>query len=63
MNRIQTLQYPFEMSARYTPVVSILSASGSANLPKFVMRFFFRAIFPSKKSVMPAMKYRMVATR
>ena len=31
-----------------------LSANGSINLPKFVTRLFFRAICPSKKSVMQA---------
>ena len=31
--------------------VRILSAMGSANLPKFVISLFLRAILPSKKSV------------
>ena len=36
-------------------VTKILSARGSANLPKSVTRLYFRAIFPSSRSVRLAM--------
>ena len=36
-------------------VTSILSASGSANLPNVVTKLYFLAILPSKKSVIEAM--------
>ena len=44
-------------------VVSSLSASGSANLPKSVTMFHLRARWPSRKSVKLAAAKMMPATR
>ena len=40
--------------AMRAPKIINLSASGSINLPKWVMICFLRAILPSRKSVMAA---------
>ena len=46
-----------------TEITRILSASGSANLPKSVMRLSRRAILPSSASVIAAMPNRINAAR
>ena len=50
-SRAQPAICPISTNQTMAAVTSILSARGSMNLPKSVMRFRFRAIFPSNMSV------------
>ena len=57
MSRAQAGIWPISTNQSMAAVTSILSARGSANLPKSVTRLYFRAIFPSSMSVkLAAMK-------
>lgn len=51
---IQEFTTPNSRKAQNTPIISILSAIGSKILPKSEIKFFFRAMYPSKKSVIEA---------
>ena len=54
MKTTQTsINFKFKKHKR-AATIKILSAKGSRNFPRFVIKFFFRAIYPSKKSVIEA---------
>ena len=62
MSSIQAGICPISTNHSMAAVTSILSARGSANLPKSVTRLYFRAILPSSMSVRLAMMKMASAT-